>query len=446
VNLCARKSHRQSLLAAIVLAAIACVANAAPTPGEPETGPSPIEQKLRAPVDVTFNNTPILDAVRILAEKGDLNIVANGDLKGSVTMRGAGVPLGEVLNSVLSVGGYTYRTNRMLLTVVPSSEPAQMPPPLNTQLYRISYADVDEAKKSVELALSSAGRVQANKSNGTLVVSDVATSFPAVERVVKEVDRRTPQVLIAAKIMDVALSNDTLLGINWQVFDHNSFDTNGDPRKLASSKTFDPVDLATTLRVGVLGSRVDMTSILQAMQKKGDARLLAHPQILSMDNEEASIEIIEQVPYQQLTQTQQGGQIGTTDFKEVGVKLIVTPRITDDNHVIMKINPSFSLLAGFTEHTDQPIIDIREAKTTMMVEDGATVVIGGLRRTSDAVTRHKVPVIGSVPLVGLMFRSRQTNKVDTELMVFVSPSIVRQPALSPREAAMFNHEPKPLDR
>jgi len=404
---------------------------------------SSLENKLLETVDVNFDNAPIVDALRILAEKGNINIVANGDMSGTVSMRVSEMPLGDVLRSVLDVSGYTYEIDESLLKVRPANRAAPHVR-TTTKTFPVNYADVEEVEKSVELALSSAGRVHGNKMSGTLVVSDVEENFAAIEKVIRDVDHETPQVLIEARIVDVTLDETNLLGVNWQLFDNDDLDPAGIPRKLISSETFEVGKLSTTLRVGTLGQDMDVTSVIQALRKNGNARLLAHPTILSLNNEQATIEIIEEIPYQELTETQEGGAIGTTDFKEVGVKLSVTPRVSDKDHVILKINPSFSLLTGFTEGTDQPIVDVREANTTMMVGSGSTVVIGGLRRSSDAVTVHKVPVLGDIPGVGFLFRSRKTDKVNTELLVFVSPTIIRSPGLSNRQAAIYKEQPRQL--
>lgn len=195
------------------------------------------------------------------------------------------------------------------------------------------------------------------------------------------------------------------------------------------------------LRFGILTDQVDIDFVLSMLHKEIGAKLLANPRILVLDNELAKFKAVREIPYQQL---QQGGyqSFGTTEFKDVGVELAVTPHLTKDGMIRLHIIPSFSIhvddvtisLAGSSVTTmPQPVVDKREADTIALIKDGQTVVIGGLKKKETTREVRKVPILGEIPLLGNLFRSEGESIVNSELVVFITPRIVEQPVLSERE-------------
>ena len=428
---------RASLVTIVVLAGCLSLALAEQGP-EVTGGPAKaLSDKLLTPVTISFKDAALVDVLRILADKGDLNIIANQEVQGTVTTQAADVPLGEILNTILDINGYGYVKTEHLVKIVPLSKLGGDQIETDTRIFRLSYADIDEVGKAVKEMVSQFGRAQYDRRSNQIVVTDTPGNLDRIEKILTQLDRRTPQVMIEVRIVDITLGDEFAMGINWQVLNTKETDSDGLPRKVIGLTTVDATKFAGMIRFGELNGNTDITSFLQLLETEDRATLLATPRILTLDNEEASIEMIQEIPYQELTETDAGGQIGTTDFKEVGVKLVVTPHVTFDQKVILKVNPSFSVLTGFTPESDQPIIDRRETKTTMMVDDNATVVIGGLRRNSKTETIQKIPILGDIPLLKYFFRSRETTNDDTELVVFVTPHITTMPVLNEHEARVL---------
>jgi type II secretory pathway component GspD/PulD (secretin) len=166
---------------------------------------------------------------------------------------------------------------------------------------------------------------------------------------------------------------------------------------------------------------------------------------MTLDNQAATIELIEQIPYtQQTTSTESSSAISTTAFKEAGIKLSVTPHITTkDNYISMNLQVEQSFRSGYTPD-NQPIIDSRKANTNLLVRNGETIVIGGLRKKEDSVTLDKVPVLGDIPVLGGMFRRKSKAITDVDLLIFVTPKIVVEPQLTETERSrleMFTPSP-----
>jgi general secretion pathway protein D len=183
--------------------------------------------------------------------------------------------------------------------------------------------------------------------------------------------------------------------------------------------------------------------LLRAQKNQIDAKLLANPRILVLDNETASIKIISEIPYLELTSTSGGGSMTSVAFREVGVTLAVTPHLTRDEMIRLRLEPAFSVQTGTvnigTTSADypQPIIDRRNANTTLLIQNNQTVVLGGLRKKDVTKQINKIPLLGDLPLAGMLFRFEGEDTVISELIVFITPRIMRKAVLSEIEQEQF---------
>jgi type IV pilus assembly protein PilQ len=197
-----------------------------------------------------------------------------------------------------------------------------------------------------------------------------------------------------------------------------------------------------TLRFGVLNDAVDIDLALSILQKQVGAKLLANPRILVLDNEKATIDITSEIPYQRLTESAMGGSMGTTEFKEVGVKLEVTPHLAARDEMIrLQLKPEFSVktseviitTTGAGARYPIPVVDKRTADTKLLIKNGQTVVLGGLRKKETTQDVRKVPLLGDLPVFGNLFRSESEETVNSELVVFITTWIIKQPVMSQQE-------------
>lgn len=270
-----------------------------------------------------------------------------------------------------------------------------------------------------------------------IAIVDSQKGLDLARQIFAELDQPRSQVRITALIYDVNVGELEKLGVNWthnarigganQLFD-GKFGASPDPTagafSLATSAAVDAVASSTTLgaaRLTTLNRYLDLSAVISALDQVDGARLLANPSVTVIDREEASIRIVTEIPIQQLTQTSEGGSIGTTSFREAGVTLTVTPQIGSDGTITMNVMPTFSVLSGFSE--GQPIIDSREASTTVRIVDGQTLVIGGLRQRSEVETVSGVPKLMRWKYFGKLFREHDTTVRESELIVFLRPEI-----------------------
>ena len=236
--------------------------------------------------------------------------------------------------------------------------------------------------------LSKDGRVGVMEKEDRLLVTDYAENLAMVEKVLARIDQPRPQVRITALIYDISLQDIEQLGINWNKIGYRSGDESGFavgihpvapiPLEFETSTTVAAVEGAT-VAFGALSRHFDINGVLLALQQANDARLLADPERAGARKQQAIFKSVREIPIQQLTETQQGGSIGTTAFKEAGITLTVIPKIAFDGTICMEVSPEFSRLVGF-DSNGQPIIDTRQAKSTLRVANRQTVVIGGCHR------------------------------------------------------------------
>lgn len=299
--------------------------------------------------------------------------------------------------------------------------------PTETRTYALQYSKVEDVLAEVQAVVSKeAGSVRADKRTRTLIVTDLPHNLRKVDDMIATFDRRPRQVFIESKIIEVTLSDDYSLGINW-----NHVMDQMDPRfRLRSVST--PALSATPVGVmtyNTIAAGGDLQVVLNALKKVGDTKILSNPQIAVMDGEEAKIQVIEEQPYKEIQL-----ETGTTNisgvtylFKQIGVQLGVTPRINDEKMITCKIKPEISSISQWYDGAPQqgtPVIKKSLAETAVMVQDSVTIIIGGMIKDQKSTSRESIPWLGKIPLLGVLFRSDTDSSVNTETVVFLTPRIV----------------------
>ncbi len=415
-----------------------------------------LEQRMQKRISVDFRNTPIDDVIRIMADQADVDIVKSPKVTGVVTTTLTDVPLEEALNNILAAHGYGYVTGENMIRVAPIAEITEKNEMLVNRIYRITYADVEEVERALKKFISNRGSLSSNPGTSNIIVTDTESKIKAIDTFIQEIDRITPQILVEVRIYDITSKDRFDLGVEWQAGRDTTYSgsitgVGTNPTKdrdpfmtgISSATTNEAENTTAALRFGWLNSGIDIDVLLRAQQEKIQAKLLANPRILVLDNETALIKIISEIPYQEITESSEGGQIGSTEFREVGVELEVTPHVTRDEMIRLQLKPKFSVQAqSLTVGTSDnqfsvPVVDRREAETTLLVKSGQTVVLGGLRKKDVTQQVNKIPLLGDIPILGYLFRFESEDTVNSELVVFITPRIVINPALSQDEQQKY---------
>jgi general secretion pathway protein D len=308
-------------------------------------------------------------------------------------------------------------------------------------------------------AFSKNVQIMADKSTNALIITADTADYLIIEDVIRKLDITRPMVYLEALIMEVNADKSFGVGVEWSLLKDVGAtgvgDVEGKARnvgavgfrgtsiipQLSSTGT---VSLPSGFSVGVIGAGItiggvvfpNIGAVLQAYQNDSDTRILATPQLLALDNEDAEITVGSNVPYvtRQDTTTTSTTNYSSYEYKDVGVTLKVTPQINKDGFIRMKLDQSVTKVVSQSAQVDTvgnliltPTTLKRTAKTTIVIKSGETVVIGGMIQDDSDQGTSKVPLLGDIPLLGWLFKTKSTKNVRTNLFVFITPRIIQTP-------------------
>lgn len=313
---------------------------------------------------------------------------------------------------------------------------------INSLLERQITAGTEESGN--ESVLSRDIKVVADPATNSLVVTARPDEFETLSEIIERLDIVRKQVFIEALILEVNSESTMDFGISWALGGNYGDITGlGGVNLSDSSITLSNrmaslpsgVSLGTIFRdaFSVGGTSYNIQSILNASQGNSDVEVLSTPQLLTLDNEEASVDVVDNIPYTKESTASNTSEFTTQtmDYKDVGVKLKITPRISDDGSLRLEVEQEVSRVTqslvtlSSGDQIVAPTTRKRTIKSTIRLLDGQTAVIGGLLDDSNTFTEQKVPVLGSIPLVGWLFKSRSKETTRTNLFVFITPKVIR---------------------
>ncbi|NQU38671.1 MAG: hypothetical protein HQ523_01830 [Lentisphaerae bacterium] len=303
--------------------------------------------------------------------------------------------------------------------------------PTETETFVLQYAEVEDLEPEITALLTpDVGQVRSDSRTKTFIVTALPHNMEKVKHLVTIFDRRPRQVFIEAKIVQVSLSDDYRLGVNW---DHifqgidPRFSLNSVSSPGSISSVGDAVAPAATLTYKTILGNADLSVVLEALKQIGETKILQNPHVAVLDGQEAVIKSITDQPYAE-AQLESGttNVVGeTVTFIEVGVTLAVTPRISDDGMISTTIRPEVSSVVGsYQAFRTVPIVRRSYAETSVMVRDRETIIIAGMIENSKEKVQSRVPLLGRIPLLGMLFRSTSDRVQSKELIVFLTPRIV----------------------
>jgi len=378
-----------------------------------------------AKISIDYNEANLVSVLQALAYSFNLNLVLTKDVKGKVSAHLQNITIDEALNAILRVNGYRFVRKGDIIYVVRANDMETMVEP-----FHLSFLIASEAKQLLSKTISKQGDIQINAATNSLVVVDVPENIEKIKQVLAQIDVAPIQVLIEAKIVDIESKDFENLGTTI----NTTFDSKGAAGGILSNPA-QSVVLATNLggpSSNLTGNQIHITPKfkslsldvqLDALIQKNRAHVLASPSIATLNGKEAKIIIGERFPYLQTTQTTVGNVQTSTQFVDVGTTLRVTPMVSPDGWITMKVHPEVSSVTASL--TAGPRISTREADATIRVRDNETIIIGGLINKIDDRTKSGVPFLRSIPILGWLFSNRSSDREDTELTVFITPHIVR---------------------
>jgi len=461
----------------------------------------PLSEGLNKRMALDLRNMDIVDALKFLGQKGEINIIASKGVEGRVSLFLKDVSIKDALDIILLANNLAYEVRGEILYVMTEDDykavhgenfkdkrkvkmfklkyakpeaafkalemiksdigklvvdedsgsivlmdtPEKLKlleksledldQPGQTRVFSLQYAKAEDvvAALSTRLDAKKTGTIQADKRSNQVVVTALAERMKEVDGLIKSLDKKTKQVLLEARILKVVLSDDFDMGVDWdkvwQKAEKYGIKFFGDFAFPTATSTFFKIAAGNDVITGET-----YAATVKILQEFGETRNLSSPSIAVINGQEAKIMIGTRQAYVTTT-IETGGTTATTaaqvQFVDVGVQLHVTPTINDEGFVTMKIKPevsnvdstlSYQIAADVTNTV--PIVATTVAETTVMVKDGQTIIIGGLKKDEKVNTVDKLPILGDLPLVGAAFRKTKQDLEKQEIVVFLTPHII----------------------
>jgi type IV pilus assembly protein PilQ len=419
-------------------------------------------------ITLDFHDIEIRNLLRLIAEVSKKNVVVADDVTGKVTVSLRNVPWDQALDIVLKAKGLDKEEMGNVIRVAKVEQIAKEAQaradaakagapliPLKVRLIPVNFATAGDVQKQVKDVLSDRGSVTIDERTNVIIVKDTQEALARAEGLVRNLDTETPQVLIESRIVEAASNFQQALGVQWGgnatfsnatgnplgvVFPNIASAAGGTDQTGTQGTSTRPnyaVNLpapvgqgsggAIGFTFGTASGAFNLNLRLTALENSGVVKTISAPKIATIDNKEATIGQGISIPFSQVS----ASGVNTT-FIEAKLELKVTPHVTADGSILMKIkatnnqpNPQLTGANG------QPSISKREAETSVMVKDGDTTVIGGIYTRQTASRRSEVPFFGKIPVLGFFFRNTSEQDDHTELLIFITPRILnRQPAVA----------------
>lgn len=391
------------------------------------------QERLKTVVDLSFTNASLKNVLSSLAKVYGLNIIADESVTGSVTLNLRGVTLEEGLRQALKLNGFGFVVRGEILEIVRIQEKRV------AEVLKVKYLNPATALEIIQPLASQGAVLKVDDTAGGIVVSDLMNRIEEMRLMLEQVDQPPQQVLIESKLIDVTHTDLDNLGLRISAIGLNLPLKSGHLPLLLSQAAFGLAGPSSDLTGGQASMTIaqgddTFTATLDALIRDKRVKVIANPNVMTMNNMEAKIIIGEKFPIREQTQTTTG-TLETTRFVDVGTALRVTPRINPDGYVQMHIHPEVSSVSATL--ADGPRITTREADTTVVVKDGQPIVIGGLLQEDDTLIKGRIPFLAHIPLLGLLFQNRAKSHQQKELVIVITPFIVDITAQVPLASAQM---------
>ncbi|CAN1594954.1 type IV pilus secretin PilQ [Pseudomonas mediterranea] len=411
-------------------------------------------------LSLNFQDIEVRSVLQLIADFTNLNLVASDTVQGGITLRLQNVPWDQALDLVLKTKGLDKRKVGNVLLVAPADEIAARErqelesqkqiadlAPLRRELLQVNYAKAADIAKlfqsvtSAEAKADERGTITVDERTNNIIAYQTQDRLDELRRIVAQLDIPVRQVMIEARIVEANVDYDKSLGVRWggSVQNKGNWNTSGvtngssttigTPGSTSTNQPF--VDMGASgntsgIGIAFITDNVLLDLELTAMEKTGNGEIVSQPKVVTSDKETAKILKGTEIPYQEASSS------GATSvsFKEASLSLEVTPQITPDNRIIMEVKVTKDEPDYLNKVQEVPPIKKNEVNAKVLVNDGETIVIGGVFSNTQSKVVDKVPFLGDVPYLGRLFRRDLVSEKKSELLVFLTPRIMNNQAIA----------------
>ena len=398
-----------------------------------------LDQKM----SINMEDSDIKNVLMLIGELTGLNIVISPAVKDTITASLIDVSVKSALGAILKPNGYSYFVQENIIVVKDSQ--TQMVGELETVVVKLNFINSSDLIGTLNAVMTPRGKVQPftplvskssnSASSNIIVISDIQENIGSILKIIETLDVPIPNINIAIRFIETNLDTLRGFGVDWSQTPLSPGEYGSQDTSSILNISFDNVTIATL-------NPLQLTNALRLMQARGQSKLLSSPQVTTLDNHEAETETVTTVfiegniasasqQYSQGNQNQNNtGAFGNVlvnqvQEKDIGIKLKVTPRINNEMKITMMVDAQVEALLSAAEiDTQKPRSTKRSVKTQVTVEDGNTVIIGGLIAENALESKKFVPIISAIPIIGKLFQSTTIEKEQRELLIFITPTIV----------------------
>ncbi|MFJ2693737.1 type IV pilus secretin PilQ [Pseudomonas sp. NPDC087336] len=403
-------------------------------------------------LSLNFQDIDVRSVLQLIADFTNLNLVASDTVQGGITLRLQNVPWDQALDLVLKTKGLDKRKVGNVLLVAPADEIAARErqelesqkqiadlAPLRRELLQVNYAKATDIAKlfqsvtNAEVKADERGSITVDERTNNIIAYQTQDRLDELRRIVAQLDIPVRQVMIEARIVEANVDYDKSLGVRWggSIQNKGNWNASGVGNGTSDGGSSPFVDLGVANNTSGIGiafitDNVLLDLELSAMEKTGNGEIVSQPKVVTSDKETAKILKGTEIPYQEASSS------GATSvsFKEASLSLEVTPQITPDNRIIMEVKVTKDEPDYLNKVQDVPPIKKNEVNAKVLVNDGETIVIGGVFSNTQSKVVDKVPFLGDVPYLGRLFRRDVVSEKKSELLVFLTPRIMNNQAIA----------------
>ncbi len=381
--------------------------------------------------NLQFQAADIRSVLTFLADYGGVNVVVSPKVQGTVTIKLTDVLWRDAMNII----GRTYDLAVVdeasgYIRVMPAVEyrleqseerkhdqEQRQLVPLETKIVTISNSTSGDIVKSVKGLMTERGVAISDERSNSVIIQEVPTNLPTVLGYISELDKPSKQIKISTQLVELSTNSLEEYGVDWTASGTYTTESGRSYKSTGEVKTERLTDNSAGYKLTALQHGWSVEAIVQAIVSSGKGKIVAHPEITTLDNKEAKIQMGQKVPVKQYDEA---GNV-VIKFEQVGTILTVTPHITAENQILMYLKPERST---YEFDANGVIINTNNAETHVIVANGQTAVIGGLTTQDETRDKIGVPFLKDIPIVGMLFSYSRTRTESRDLVIFVTPNIV----------------------
>ena len=425
-------------------------------PGQEAQSPGEATMASEETISVDFPDEDVRTILRNVADLFDLNLVIPDTLQGRTSVKLRNITWRQVFEVVLEPLGFTYVEDRNIIRIKSVEELTTEP--VDTRVFVVNFARADEIQGSISPLIDAAagGQIKVDVRSNALVITERPSRMNKIQEIIERLDKPNQQVMIESKFVEVTNTDSKNVGVNWAflqgysasagpfqrdwsrtrsqetntdsgVVDDSGFSSDGGLTfNESTSFAEDVANVASTSRLDTaVFSASEFDIVISALNENNDSELVSNPTVVTMDNTEAKIEIVTEVPQVEFEFNEETGTtraVGLAEPLKFGTEILVTPQVNAAGFINLNITPEVSNQIGIqeTDFGDQPILSTRKATTNVMIKDGYTLALGGLTQNENTKNGTKVPVLGDLPGVGRLFRSDSDELSQRNLIIFIT--------------------------